>query len=615
MRNALSYCASKNRCTTAVLTAMSVFAVAPVNAQEESASTAILQEIVVSAARAPQEWRQTASSVSVISLEEMQVMQVPDLKSSLGQESGVSVIATGAVGADTSIYIRGAYPHHTLLIVDGVRMNDRAAGYGAFLGGSGMKGIDRIEVLRGAQSTLYGSAAMGGVVLMNTAKGTGGLEGDVELSAGSFETHSVGAALTGGGAFGFSLSASDFETANERDFNDYENRSYSAGVSYEIGDAFLIGATYRKQDATFQTPGSLVYYSPGVAKTGNDLATAYVEWRASDSLISKFVVGYHQREYDWIDDWGVSEQLNERHIYEWQTAYTPSSALSIVVGANYEEATYDINENSSGDEILAGFLSGTFDVTDTLTLTAGVRYDDFETVGSAVTWRTGVAWMIGPETKLRATYGTGFAAPGSSDRYGVPAWNQLPNPDLRPEESKGWDIGVDQSWLGGAVALSLTYFKNEFTDLIDWVYTDYDTYAGMYMNRSRATTSGVEFGVTAQPLDPWHVRFGYTYLEAEDGLTGERLARRPRHSIDASTWVNVTEAFTIGLGVRGMYDRTDSAGPMDDYTVARAFASYQLGQFAFKVRVENLFDEEYEEVYGYPSLTRGYYGSVEWSFR
>lgn len=619
MKNALSYRTSSDRCTTAVLAALSLLATTQVRAQEETSSTStpseMLQEIVVSASRAPQEWRQTSSSVSVVSLEEMAVMQVPDLKSSLGQESGVSVIATGAVGGDTSIYIRGAYPHHTLLVVDGVRMNDRSAGYGAFMGGSGMKGVDRIEVLRGAQSTLYGSAAMGGIVLMNTSKGTRDLAGGVEVSGGSFDTKSAAGAVTGSaGGFGFSLSASTFETANERDFNDYDTRSYSARVSYDISDSLEIGATYRKQDATFETPGSLVYYSPGVAETGNDLATAYLEWHASDSVTSKFVFGHHEREYDWIDDWGINQQLNKRDIYEWQTAWTPTSGLAIVVGANYEEAEYDIDDNASGDEILAGFLSGTVDVTGTLTLTAGVRYDDFETVGSATTWRTGLAWMVTPDTKVRATYGTGFAAPGSSDRYGVPAWNQLPNPDLRPEESKGWDVGVDQSFMRGTLAVSLTYFANDFTDLIDWVYTDLETYAGTYVNRSSATTSGVEFGLTAQPLDAWHVRFGYTYLEGEDGDTGERLTRRPRDSVDVSTWVNVTDNFTFGLGVRGMYDRLDSSGPMDDYTVARAFASYQFGNFAVKARVENLFDEEYEEVYGYPALTRGYFGSVEWSF-
>jgi Outer membrane cobalamin receptor protein len=615
MKPALLYRTSSYRCTTGVLTALSLLAATQTQAQDASVMEEELQEIVVSASRAPQEWRQTSSSVSVLSLEEMAVMQVADLKSSLAQESGVSVIATGAVGADTSIYIRGAYPHHTLLVVDGVRMNDRSASYGAFMGGSGMQGVDRIEVLRGAQSTLYGSAAMGGVIVMNTAKGTSALQGGVELSGGSFDTHVVSGALTGSaGPFGFSVSAGLYETANERDFNEYDNTSYSARLSYDVTDSLEIGLTYRKQDATFQTPGSLVYYSPGTAETGNELATAYLEWYMTDTITTKFVFGYHEREYDWIDDWGVSSQLNERKIYEWQTAWAPTSGLSIVVGANYEESEYQINDNLSGDKILAGFVSGTFDVTDTVTLTAGVRYDDFETVGSATTWRTGLAWMATPDTKVRATYGTGFSAPGSSDRYGVPAWSQLPNPDLRPEESTGWDIGVDRSFLGGTVAVSLTYFENEFNDLIDWVYTDYATYTGMYQNRSSAETSGVELGLTAQPLDAWHVRFGYTYMEGKDGDTGERLTRRPRNSIDASTWVNVTDNFTCGFGVRGMYDRTDSAGPMDDYTIVRAFASYQLGNLAIKARVENLLDKEYQEVYGYPALTRGYYGSVEWRF-
>ncbi len=615
MKNALSYRTSSNRCTTAVLAALSLLGTTQTQAQDTNVGKDTLQEIIVSAARAPQEWRQTSSSVSVISMEDVALMQVPDLKSTLSQQSGVNVVTTGAMGGGTAIYIRGAYPHHTLLVVDGVRMNDRAASYNAFMGGSAVDGIDRIEVLRGAQSTLYGSAAMGGVVLMSTAKGSSDLRGGVSFSAGSFDTQSGAASIAGSaGAFGFSASAGGFQTANNQDFNDFDSTNYSARLSYDISSSLEVGLTYRGQEGSYQSQGSRFFYSPGTAETGNDLATAYAEWRSSPSLTSRFTFGYHERTYDWIDQWGVSEQLNERYIYEWQTAWTPAAGMSIVVGANYEKAEYAINENQSGDEILAGFLSGTIDVTDTVTFTAGVRHDDFETVGSAFTWRSGLAWMATPDTKVRATYGTGFAAPGSSDRYGVPAWGQHPNPDLRPEESKGWDFGIDHTLMGGLVSVSATYFENEFTDLIDWVYTDMVTFEGIYANRSKATTNGVEFGLNAQPLDWWRLNFGYTYLEGEDGETGERLTRRPRNSVDASTWFEVTDKFTFGFGVRGLYNQVDASGPLEDFTIARAFASYQLGKFALKARVENLFDKEYEEVVGYPALTRGFYGSVEWNF-
>ncbi|HEY6643294.1 TonB-dependent receptor plug domain-containing protein [Povalibacter sp.] len=576
-----------------------------------------LHEVIVSAARAPQEWRQTSSSVSVISMADLETMQIPDLKTSLQQESGVNVITTGAVGGGTAVYIRGAYPHHTLFIVDGVRMNDRSASYNNFMGGSGAEGIDRIEILRGAQSPMYGSAAMGGVILMNTSKGSETLGGNAALSGGSFDSYSGSMAATGSaGDLGFSASATRYHTANEQPANDYDSESYSARLNYDVSESWEVGATYRGQQATFQSPGSrFVTTSQGVVDSENTLATAYAEWQASATVNSKFTVGYHQRKYDWTDRSGTSKQTNEREIFEWQTAWTPSNALSVVVGANYEQSEYDINSSLSEDEILAGFLSGTYQITDTLTFTAGIRRDDFESVGSAFTWRSGVAWMVLPDTKVRATYGTGFAAPGSSDRYGVPAFGQLPNPDLRPEESKGWDLGVDQSFMGGALTLSATYFDNRFKDLIDWSYVDLVTDEGMYINRSKASTSGVEFGITARPVDSWNVRFGYTYLDGRDEGTDKRLTRRPRNSFDASTWFDITDQWTVGLGVRGMYDRLDTPGPLEDYNVARAFTSYQLGQnLSIKARVENLLDEKYDEVYGYAALSRGYYGSVEWKF-
>ncbi|MEJ1962816.1 MAG: TonB-dependent receptor [Gammaproteobacteria bacterium] len=212
---------------------------------------------------------------------------------------------------------------------------------------------------------------------------------------------------------------------------------------------------------------------------------------------------------------------------------------------------------------------GTWLPTEALTLTAGVRLDHFDSVGSAFTWRAGLAWMAWPDTKLRATYGTGFAAPGSSDRYGVPAWGQLPSPGLRPEKSRGWDVGVDRSFLGGALTFSTTWFDNRFRDLIDWSYTDLQTLDGMYVNRSRASTQGVELGVVAQPLPSWHLRLGYTWLDGHDDDTGERLMRRPRNSADLSTWLDVTSRWTVGFGLRAVDDRVDSAGPTGNYSVAR----------------------------------------------
>ncbi len=575
-----------------------------------------IDTIVVSASRTPQSARHTSSSVSVVSLADMKKAQVDDLKSALAEQPGVSVMNTGAVGGQSAVYIRGAYPHHTLFIVDGVRMNDRAATYDNFLGGADLSGFDRVEILRGPQSTMYGSAAIGGVILMNTAEGSAKPAGGVSVTGGSFDTFSASLATTGSsGDLGYSASFNHYQTDNHDPNNDYDSQNYSARLSYALDPDWDIGATFRGQSGEYHSNGSRYYFAPGVVDSANYLGTVYAEWRASDSVTSHVSAALHRRDYTWTDSWGKSDLANRRTVVDWQTAWKALDGLELVAGANYESSKYDINATSSDDTIVAGFLSGTYQITDTLTLNAGIRRDDYDTVGGATTWRTGLAWMVLPKTKLRATYGTGFAAPGSSDRYGVPAWNQLPNPDIQPEKSKGWDVGVDQSLFDGLATLSATYFQNRFRDLIDWEYTDLTTYAGMYVNRAKAETQGAELGVTLRPASIWNLRLGYTYLDATDSTTDARLTRRPRHSIDASTSLDLLPVWTVGMGANAAYDSIESTGRADDYLVARIYTSYKLwDQLTLKLRVENLFDRSYDQVYGYRALPRGVYGGAEWRF-
>lgn len=576
-----------------------------------------LEIVTVSASRTPQALRYASSAVSVVSLEEMALQQVEDLRSSLSQQPGITVSNTGAFGGQSAVYIRGAYPQHTLFIVDGVRLNDSAATYNNFIGGADLGGIDRMEVLRGPQSTMYGSAAMGGVILMNTARGKDGFTGGANVTGGTFDTRAGAVSARGGdGRLGYSAAVNRYYTMNDLPDNWYRNWSYSGRLSFEATEDLEFGATFRGQEGKNSTTGSRFNYSPGVADTATYLGTVYADWQSSATVSTRLIAAAHKRTYDWdAGDGFPSEQVNNRKIVDWQTAWKPLGGVDVVVGGNYEDSEYSINEELSNDTIVSGFVSGVYRVTDTLTLNSGLRYDDFDTVGSSTTWKAGMAWMVLPETKLRATYGTGFAAPSSSHRYGVPAWGQAANPDIKPEESKGWDIGVDHTVLGGLYTVSATYFKNKFNNLIDWQYTNLATWEGIYANRSKASTEGLEMGVSIEPMDWWNVRVGYTYLTAKDGTTGERLSRRPRNSIDLQSWVEIMPRWTAGFGVRSVSNKIENGDRMDDYAVARVYTSYDLTDaFTVKLRVENALNKKYDEVYGYDALPRGVFGSVEVRF-
>ena len=581
--------------------------------EEKSTGAALSPEIIVSASRTAQNRDEVSSSVSVITPENLASQQVVELTAALDQLPGVSVSNTGGVGGTSAVYIRGAYAHHTLFVIDGIRMNDRAATYNNFLAGADVAGFDQIEVLRGPQSPLYGSSAMGGVILSNTSYGRGDLEAAASLWGGSFDTVSGSAAARGSfGDLGYSAAVSHTETDNYQPDNGYKSWNYSTRLNYAL-PSLDIGVTFRGQNGSYNSVGSRFFYSPGTVDTDNYLTTLYADWRNSDTVTTRITLGYHKRKYVWADSWGVSPQDNRRLIADWQTAWKPVDAVELVVGANYEDSIFKIGTEETDDRIISGFLSGTWRVTDTVTLNGGLRHDDYKTVGGATTWRSGLAWMVTPTTKLRGTYGTGFAAPGSSDRYGVPAWGQLPNPDIQPETSKGWDIGVEQRLLGDRATVSVSYFSNKFKNLIDWEYLDYVTYQGIYSNRARATTKGVEAGLTVRPMDGWHLQAAYTYLDAKDDDTGVRLQRVPRHSVNLSTWVDVTDRLTLGGGVQHVAGRYDGGVTLDPHTVARIFASFGVTDtLSVKVRVENLFDEVYDDTYGYTAAPRAVYGTVGW---
>lgn len=586
------------------------------DATVDSSASVEIEAVVVSASRTPQVASQTSSSVTVVSMEDMAAQLVENLRSSLAQQAGVTVVTTGRIGGDTSVYLRGAYPHHTLFIVDGVRMNDREAGYGSFMGAADLGGVKRIEVLRGPQSPMYGSAAMGGVVLMNSVAGTEKPGGRASVMKGSFETYSATVSGAGSvGDFGYSAAVGYFQTGNDQPFNSFDSWNYSSHLSYRPAASLQLGVTMHGQDTEYESPGSRYRDSAGVADTANQLTTLYANWHPVDAFSSRLIVGLHRREYLWVGAESISDELNKRHILDWQAAWKPSASLELVAGINHEDAAYEVGDGRTKDNIFAAFLSGSLRVSETLTFNAGVRNDEFDSVGAAFTWRAGAAWMITPETKLRATYGTGFAAPGSSDRYGVPAWGQLPNPDLVPEESSGWDVGVDRAFAHDAITLGVTYFENRFTNLIDWTYFDLDETQGTYVNRGRAATWGAEIGLSMQASSGWNVRMGYTYLEARDEETLERLSRRPRHSFDTSTWIELRQYLTLGIGMRAQLDRLDRSMPAEDFVVARLFASARITDHVLlKFRIENLFNEAYEEVRGYPALPRGVFAGAQWTF-
>jgi len=586
-----------------------------------------LDNYVVSASRTPQDPRFTPSAVSVLLPGDLAQAQVTDLRTALAAQPGVAIVSSGAAGSQTSIFMRGANSDQVLFFVDGVRMNTADAGYANFLGGADLAGIDRLEVLRGPQSTLYGSSALGGVILVDTTRGCGKLQGVVRASFGSFDTFGGLVSVEGGTkTLGYSASLANSNTDNERTENSYKQTSYSSRLEWTATPELLVGMTLRGQVGKYEEAGPLPlgYSSQGTVEAPNHLVTTYAQWGHADDFCSRLTVAWHQTEYQWTDKtYGAFSDFyyrNTREVADWQNSWQAAPWVQLLAGANAEWSRYTSHSSSGGqalDDRQHGlYASSSFHFLESFTFDLGGRTDDYDLAGRADTWRTGLAYRINDfGTKLRATYGTGFKAPSMTSRFGLPPY-VAPNPSLKPEKSQGWDVGFDQEIAHGVMTVSATYFQNRFRDLINYS-------SGMYSNVSSAETTGTELALTAQPVSSVKLRASYTYLSALDTSNSQatfRLIRRPRHTGDFDAQWQATAAWMIGSGLHFVSDRLASSSATvsvrtEDYTTVRIYSSYVINEaVTVKLRVENALDEKYSEVPGYAALSRSVFGSVDWKF-
>ncbi|WP_404421213.1 TonB-dependent receptor plug domain-containing protein [Nibricoccus sp. IMCC34717] len=575
-----------------------------------------LAPVVVSASRTAQDPLYVPSAVTPLVLTDLRAAQIVLLSDALASAPGVAIARSGAVGGQASLFMRGAASHQTLFVIDGIRMNDRSTLYQNLLGGAGVAGYDRIEVLRGPQSTLYGSSAAGGIVLLNTTHGCGALSGRVAATGGSDGTFGGSAETSGGNdKLGYSAHVDRFQTDNERDWNKYWSWGASTRVEYVATKGVLLGFTARSQEGSYQEPGTKTWPSHATVADDNHLGTVYAELKSDEQFASRLTLGQHNRHYRYSEWWGASDLRNRRRILDWQNTFTPSEVFEVVAGTNWETSRYWVNGVRSSDRVTAAYLATTLRPAKQWVLTGGLRYDDYGTFSSATTGRAGVTFLAGPTTKLRATLGTGFIAPGVDDRFGVSAWGQRPNPNLRPEKATGWDLGVDQQLKAIDSTASITFFDTRFRDLFEWEYVDYVTYEGQIVNRARAETQGLEVALASRIAGGLKTRVSYTYLDARDSQTQARLARRPRHSLDAQVAWEAGDQWSVGVGTRLVAGRFDLGKDQPGFATFRAFARARLAkQLSASVRVENGLDRRHEEVLGYAALGRQVFGSLEWTF-
>ena len=591
-----------------------------------------LAPYITSATRTPQPVTQSGTVTDVLTADDLAQRQITLVSGIFGVATGTPVTPSGATGEVTSVFLRGANSNQTLFLVDGIRLNDPNADYQVYLGGATLGATDRVEITRGPLSTLYGGEAVGGVVAISAQRGQGAPTARVSAEAGSFSTFSGAVSAQGAnGPWGYAVSAETGRTENERPNNDFKHTNAVVRLDRTVSAAVSVGGTVRWYHGEIGEPGDRYTNDPNNSnREDNTLVTVFAEFTPAEHWSGRVTLGDQERRFTaesptpnppYGSPADSNHVKNHRAVLDAQASYDGIDHNRVTAGVTAEQTHTQNDGFGAIDEkqsLFAVFAQDEFTPVESLSVTGGVRRDDFDTFGQATTGRATVAWLPADSAmKLRASYGTSFRSPSFLDLYGKEFY-YVGNPHLRPERSHGWDAGVDWYLPEKRGVLSATWFNTDYTDLI--VY-NFAVFPATVVNADRARTRGLELSATTTLGGALEAKIAYTYLEAENLATNTRLLRRPRHAFNADAWHAFGPKVTVGAGVAFVAGRQDvdaltfATIDAEDYTVARLYAAWAVTpQLTLKVRVENLLDEKYEAVNGYPALGRGAFVSAGWKF-
>lgn len=589
-----------------------------------------LEPFVTTGTRTAVPLRTIATATELVTAAELARRQVNSLAAALGFSPGAVTAASGASGGLTSLFLRGTNSNQTLFLVDGLRLNDPNTDYAVFFGGACVGACDSLEIAHGPQSTLYGGEAMGGVIALRAQRGAGAPTSAIAVEAGSFGTVQGRLMAQGeGGANAYSLSVQSGHTDNERVNNAFDSANVVLRLDRTVNDRTAIGGTVRWFYGAYGSPGPSIGFGANdpdnEERESNLLATVFTDFKPGTEWQTRVVLGAQHRRFVAESPGAASTSFtvvkNRRTVLDWQNTYAGIAQHRITAGLT-AEANRTVNTGfgaiDESQELLAFFVQDEFTPVDNVFLTAGLRSDDFDTFGRATTGRATAAWLVADRRlKLRATYGTAFRSPGFLDLYGQSTF-YVGNPNLRAEISRGWDAGVDYYFTGNRGSASVTWFENQFRDLIIF---DFGVFPGTTDNVERARTRGLELKTDLVLPAAVTLRLAYTYLEADNLTQNIRLLRRPRHSGSADVWRDFGGGFSGGAGGRWVAQRQDvhaatfATIDADEYVVVRLYVAWQVNdRLVLRARVENLADERYQDVHGYPQLGRGGFAGLEWRF-
>jgi vitamin B12 transporter len=620
-------------------------------ARAQQPDTVTLRPLVVTATRLPAPADAVSGSLTVLRGEDLAARGVHSVADALRDVLGVAVARAGSWGAQTSLFLRGGESDYVKVLVDGVPVNEPG---GAFdFSHLTTDAVDRIEILRGPASVLYGSDAVTGVVQVFTRRGAGRARGALAVAAGTAGTGRVSATVAAASGWWASVvSASRATTEGIYALNNrYDNRSAAASARVTPDartDATLVGR-WRDAESHFPTDGAGRPVDANQQITERGPTVGLDVRRRFGALEGELQLAWHETERRYRDE--PDGPTDTAGVYAYRSRSTARraglgarlhwrSGPGRVLTAGLDAERQSLTQASAAESEFGPFTDSVDVARGTrayyvqalagldgpVSLTAGARLEDDARFGTHVTWRGGVSWRVAAATRVRVAVGTAFKEPTFIEQFG--GAGTIGNPDLAPERSTAWETGVEQGLAGGRVRIAVTYFGQRFVDMVAYTFTPPPPGTSNYFNIGGARADGAETSIR------WAARgisaeVGYTFLATRvtkpgfdpgpgaDLAEGERLLRRPTHSGQARLlWVPAGR-WRAGLEVRYVGDRDDldfSTFPfarvrLPGYAAVGLSAAVDLSGpgrpgFALRARVDNVFGSVHQEVYGFRSPGR-----------
>ncbi len=608
----------KNLAQRVALAITAACASAAVSAQDE------LGETIVTATRTPIALDALDAPVIVISRQDIERSMASDVSELLQGQAGLEIARNGGPGQTTSLFTRGTDSNHTVVLVDGVRINPGTIG-GAALQNIAPESLERIEIVKGPRSTLYGSDAIGGVVQVFT-RGAAKDGMSAGVTYGSLNTQQYfGDAALAGDKFRFGVGGSYAESDGMPTFVDdhtdrgWRNVTGRVNLEYDASDQLTFRA--RGWNASGRTEYSTqTFADPPYAPVSQDFENSVYslesDFHGNDGLALRATLS---RMNDDIDQdqanfAGTDFAHTRRDTLDVQLDLAQWHSNAVSVGAQYSDENTDALSFGTGfDEnthVTQGFVQDQYSQ-GMFSSRLALGFVDHETFGSEMTWNAEFGLALGEGTRLAISGGKAFRAPDSTDRFGFGG-----NPDLKPEISQQYELTLRQS-LGKHHQLTLSAFDNRIHDLINYVITDPVTFDGQNENVDRARIKGVELGYRFS-AEGWRARAELTLQDPRDEISDQRLLRRSRESLMLALDRDIGK-LDLGVDVAAYGDRKDFGFPenvtLDSYTLVNATVRYRATpQLTVQGRLENAFDEDYVLAQGYRTEGRAYTIGVRFNF-